>query len=134
MTTKIPVNSASAQRWVLILSSIASLMVALDVLVVTTALPTIRLHLGASVNELEWTVNAYGLSFAVLLIPAAALGDRWGRRRLFAVGLGMFAAGSALCALAPNAGLLIAARAFQGGAGALIAPLSLSLLSAAFPP
>jgi EmrB/QacA subfamily drug resistance transporter len=134
VTTEIPKDSRTAQRWVLILSSMASLMVALDVLVVSTALPTIREHLGASVNELEWTVNAYGLSFAVLLIPAAALGDRLGRRRLFAIGLGVFAVGSAACALAPSAGLLIAARAFQGSAGALIAPLSLSLLSAAFPP
>ena len=134
MTTNISTNSATAQRWVLILSSIASLMVALDVLVVSTALPTIRQHLGASIDELEWTVNAYGLSFAVLLIPSAALGDRLGRRRLFAVGLGLFVIGSAACALAPTAGLLIAARALQGGAGALVAPLSLSLLSAAYPP
>jgi EmrB/QacA subfamily drug resistance transporter len=109
-------------------------MVALDALVVSTALETIHRQLGASINELEWTVNAYGLCFAVLLIPAAALGDRWGRRRLFAAGLGAFALGSAACALAPNAGLLIAARAVQGSAAALVAPLSLSLLSAAFAP
>jgi EmrB/QacA subfamily drug resistance transporter len=124
----------SQQRWVLVLSSLASLMVALDALVVATALSVIHRQLGASIDELEWTVNAYGLSFAVLLIPAAALGDRWGRRRLFAVGLGAFALGSAACALAPNAGLLIAARAVQGSAAALVAPLSLSLLSTAFPP
>jgi MFS family permease len=98
-----------AQRWVLVLSSLASLMVALDALVVSTALGTIHRQLGASIDQLEWTVNAYGLSFAVLLIPAAALGDRWGRRRLFAAGLGLFAVGSAACALAPDAGLLIAA-------------------------
>jgi EmrB/QacA subfamily drug resistance transporter len=121
-------------RWVLVLSSVASLMVALDALVVATALGAIRRHLGASIDELEWTVNAYGLSFAVLLVPAAALGDRVGRRRLFAIGLGLFAAGSAACALAPNAGLLIAARAVQGSAAALVAPMSLALLSAAFPP
>jgi EmrB/QacA subfamily drug resistance transporter len=119
---------------VLILASIASLMVALDVLVVSTALGAIRRHFGASLDELEWTVNAYNLSFAVLLIPAAALGDRLGRRRLFAVGLGLFVAASAACALAPDAGLLIAARAVQGSAAALIAPLSLSLLSVAFAP
>ncbi len=121
-------------RWVLVLSSVASLMVALDALVVATALGAIRSHLGASIDELEWTVNAYGLSFAVLLIPAAALGDRLGRRRLFAVGLGLFVVGSIACALSPNAGLLIAARALQGSAAALVAPLSLSLVSAAFPP
>ncbi len=124
----------SQQRWVLVLTSLASLMVALDALVVSTALETIHRQLGASINELEWTVNAYGLCFAVLLIPAAALGDRWGRRRLLAAGLGAFALGSAACALAPNAGLLIAARAVQGSAAALVAPLSLSLLSAAFAP
>jgi EmrB/QacA subfamily drug resistance transporter len=122
------------QRWALVLTSLASLMVALDALVVSTALGTIHRELGASIDELEWTVNAYSLCFAVLLIPAASLGDRWGRRRLFAVGLGAFALGSAACALAPSAGLLIAARAVQGSAAALVAPLSLSLLSTAFPP
>ena len=127
-------KTTPTERWVLILSSIASLMVALDVLVVSTALGAIRHHLGASLNELEWTVNAYGLSFAVLLIGASSLGDRFGRRRLFAAGLGLFVAGSVACALAPSAGLLIAARAAQGAAAALIAPLSLSLLGAAFGP
>jgi EmrB/QacA subfamily drug resistance transporter len=127
-------KTTSTERWVLILSSVASLMVALDVLVVSTALGTIRHHLGASLSELEWTVNAYALSFAVLLIGAASLGDRFGRRRLFAAGLGLFVAGSAACALAPSAGLLIAARAVQGSAAALVAPLSLSLLGAAFGP
>jgi EmrB/QacA subfamily drug resistance transporter len=126
MTTK--------QRWVLALTSISSLMVALDVTVVSTALSTIRLHLSASVDELEWTVNAYGLSFAVLLMSASALADRYGRRRLYAIGMGIFVAASAACALAPNVGLLIAARAVQGTGAAIIAPTSLSLLSAAFPP
>jgi MFS family permease len=86
--------------WVLAVASIASLMVALDALVVTTALPTIRVHLGASIEQLEWTVNAYTLSFAVLLMTGAALGDRFGRRRLFAAGLGLFSLASAACALA----------------------------------
>ena len=134
MPTSSPVRSTAAQRWVLVISSIAALMVALDVLVVSTALGAIRDHFGASTDTLEWTVNAYGLSFAVLLIPGAALGDRLGRRRTFAAGLGLFAAGSAACALAPSAGLLIAARALQGSAAAVISPLSLSLLGAAFPP
>jgi EmrB/QacA subfamily drug resistance transporter len=127
------VNSKTA-RWVLVLSSVASLMVALDALVVSTALGVIRNSLHASIDELEWTVNAYGLSFAVLLVPAAALGDRLGRRRLFAVGLGLFVLGSIACALSPNAGLLIASRALQGSAAALVAPLSLALVSAAFTP
>jgi len=127
------VNPKTA-RWVLVLSSVASLMVALDALVVSTALSAIRRHFGASIDELEWTVNAYGLSFAVLLVPAAALGDRLGRRRLFAIGLGLFVLGSVACALSPTAGLLIAARALQGSAAALVAPLSLALVSAAFTP
>ena len=134
MTSTMSRKTTNAQRWVLVLCSIASLMVALDVTVVSTALSSIRHELGASINELEWTVNAYSLSFAVLLITASALGDRLGRRRLFAVGLGLFVAASAACALAPNVGLLIAARAVQGAGAALVAPLSLSLLSAAFPP
>ncbi|HYZ81888.1 MAG TPA: MFS transporter [Solirubrobacteraceae bacterium] len=121
-------------RWVLVLSSVASLMVALDALVVSTALSAIRHSLRASIDELTWTVNAYGLSFAVLLIPAAALGDRLGRRRLFAAGLGLFVLGSIACALSPNAGLLIASRTLQGSAAALVAPLSLALVSTAFGP
>ena len=122
------------KKWVLTLASIASLMAALDTLVVATALTTIKRHLHASVGELEWTVNAYNLSFAVLLMTAAALGDRLGRRRVFATGLGLFSAASAACALAPNVGFLIAARAVQGVGAALIAPLALTLVSAAFAP
>ena len=125
--------SRRAQRWVLALASIASLMVALDTLVVSTALTTIRLDLGASIEQLEWTVNAYNLSLAVLLLPAAALGDRFGRRRMFTVGLALFVAASAACALAPDAGSLIAARAVQGAGGALVITLALALVSAAFP-
>ena len=115
------------------LTGIGSLMAALDTLVVTTALSTIRLDLGASIEELEWTVNAYNLSFAVLLITAAALGDRFGRRNLYAAGLALFTAASAACALAPDVGWLIAARALQGVGAALVMPLGLALLSAAFP-
>jgi EmrB/QacA subfamily drug resistance transporter len=120
--------------WVLVLTAIGSLMAALDTLVVASALSTIRLDFGASIEQLEWTVNAYNLSFAVLLITAAALGDRFGRRNMYAVGLGVFAAASAGCALAPDVGWLIAGRAVQGAGGALIMPLGLALLSAAFPP
>ena len=119
--------------WVLALTGVGSLMAALDTLVVSTALSTIRLHLHASVEQLEWTVNAYNLSFAVLLITAAALGDRFGRRNLYATGLGLFAAASAACALAPDVGWLIAARTVQGAGAALIVPLGLALLSEAFP-
>jgi len=122
------------QRWTLILASVGSLMVALDALVVATALSTIRLHLGATIEELEWTVNAYTLSFAVLLMVGTALGDRFGRRRMFVIGLGLFTAASAACALAPNIGWLIVARTIQGCGSALVLPLALTLLSAAFSP
>src|SRR3954471_15969881 len=101
-------------RWVILLTGIGSYMAALDTVVVSTALTTIRTDLGATVEQLEWTVNAYNLSFAVLLIVATALGDRFGRRRMYATGLTLFAAASAACALAPTAGWLVAARAVQG--------------------
>jgi EmrB/QacA subfamily drug resistance transporter len=123
-----------AVAWVVALTAIGSLMAALDTLVVSTALSTIRQDLGASVEQLEWTVNAYNLSFGVLLITAAALGDRYGRRSFYAVGLGLFAGASALCALAPSIGWLIAARTLQGAGAALVLTLGLALLSAAFPP
>jgi EmrB/QacA subfamily drug resistance transporter len=126
-------STKATTRWVVALTAIGSLMAALDTLVVSTALSTIRLDLGASVEGLEWTVNAYNLSFAVLLITGAALGDRYGRRNLYAIGLLLFAAASAACALAPNIGFLIAARAVQGAGSALLLPLGLALLSAAFP-
>ena len=122
------------QRWVLALAAAASFMVSLDALVVTTALPTIRHELGASLGSLEWTVNAYTLSFAVLLMSAAALGDRYGRRRMFSFGVALFGAASAGCALAPSAGLLVAARAVQGAGAAFILPLALALLTGAFAP
>src|SRR5829696_2885127 len=120
-------------RWVIVLTAIGSLMAALDTLVVASALSTIRLDLGASVEQLEWTVNAYNLSFAVLLVTGAALGDRYGRRRFYALGLGLFTVASAACALAPDIGTLIAARALQGAGAALVMPLGLALLSAAYP-
>jgi EmrB/QacA subfamily drug resistance transporter len=127
-------TSKSARGWVLALASVASLMAALDTLVVSTALSTIRLDLDASITELEWTVNAYNLSFAVLLMTAAAVGDRFGRRRMFVVGLGLFVAGSAACALSPSVEALIAARAVQGVGAALVLTLALALVSAAYPP
>jgi EmrB/QacA subfamily drug resistance transporter len=126
-------TAKATRTWVLALTSVASLMVALDALVVTTALSTIRVDLGASIEQLEWTVNAYNLSFAVLLMTAAAVGDRIGRRRMFAAGLGVFVAASAGCALAPDVGWLIAARAVQGVGAAMITPVALALLSANFP-
>jgi EmrB/QacA subfamily drug resistance transporter len=123
-----------SSTWVLVLASAASCMAALDTLVVSTALSTIRLDLSASVAELEWIVNAYNVSFAVLLMTAAGLGDRFGRRRMFAAGVGLFAVASLACALAWSVGSLIAARALQGAGAALIMTLAFALVSAAFPP
>jgi EmrB/QacA subfamily drug resistance transporter len=123
----------SRQRWTLVLASVASLMIALDLLVVATALSTIRRDLGASVVELQWTVTGYSLSFAALLLTGAALGDRFGRRRMFACGLGLFVAASAACALAGSVGALIAARVVQGVGAALVIPVALALVSAAYP-
>jgi EmrB/QacA subfamily drug resistance transporter len=127
-------DTKSSRTWVVVLTAVGSLMAALDTLVVAAALTTIRADLGASIEELEWTVNAYNLSFAVLLMTGAALGDRYGRRNFYAIGLGLFAGASALCAVAPDVGWLIAARAIQGAGAALLMPLGLTLLSAAFPP
>lgn len=122
------------QRWVLSLAAIGSVMVSLDVLVVAAALTTIRQDLGASIEQLEWTVNAYSLSFAMLLLTAAAMGDRWGRRRTFAAGLGLFTIASVACALATSVPWLIAARTVQGIGAAAVMPLAVGLLGAAFPP
>jgi EmrB/QacA subfamily drug resistance transporter len=119
--------------WTFAITSAAVFMATLDNLVVTTAIPVIRKDLHASVESLEWTVNAYTLTFAVLLLTGAALGDRFGRRRMLAVGLGIFTVASAAAALAPSANALIAARAAQGVGGAIITPLTLTILSAGVP-
>jgi len=128
------VRTTNEQRWVLGLTSIGSVMVSLDVLVVAAALTTIRGDLGATVQQLEWTVNAYSVSFAVLLMTAAAIGDRWGRRRTYATGLALFTSASAACALASSVEWLIAARIVQGVGAAMVMPLAIGLLTAAFPP
>jgi EmrB/QacA subfamily drug resistance transporter len=119
--------------WTFVITSVALFMVTLDNLVVTTAIPVIRVDLGASLQSLEWTVNAYTLTFAVLLLTGAALGDRFGRRRMLALGLGIFTAGSLTAALAPSIELLNLARAVQGLGGAIVLPLTLTILSAAVP-
>jgi EmrB/QacA subfamily drug resistance transporter len=116
-----------------IVTSVALFMGALDNLVVTMALPAIKDHLHASLASLEWTVNAYTLTFAVLLLPGATLGDRFGRKRMFLIGLGIFTVASALAAMSSSADQLIAARALQGIGGAIITPLTLTLLSVAVP-
>src|SRR5881398_3396975 len=120
--------------WTFAITSVALFMTTLDNLVVTTALPVIRHDLHAGLSGLEWTVNAYTLTFAVLLITGAALGDRFGRRRLFVIGLGIFTLASAAAALAPSIDVLIAARAVQGLGGAIVTPLTLTILSSAVSP
>lgn len=126
-------RTTNHSRWVIVLASVASFMGALDILVVSTALSTIRMDLDASIADLEWTIAAYSLSFGVLLMTGAALGDRFGRRRLFAVGLGLFSIASAGCALAPDATWLIASRAVQGVGAALFMPVGLALVGASVP-
>ena len=127
-------GSRNTTIWTFALTSLALVMVTLDNLVVSTALPVIRVDLHASIEGLEWTVNAYTLTFAVLLLTGAALGDRFGRRRMFAVGLGIFTLASAGAALAPSMGVLVAMRAIQGAGGAIMMPLTLTILSAAVSP
>jgi EmrB/QacA subfamily drug resistance transporter len=127
-------RSRPSAAWTFVITSIALFMVALDNLVVTTALPVIKADLGASLADLQWMVNAYTLTFAVLLLTGAALGDRFGRKRFFLVGIAVFTGGSALAALAPSSDILILARAIQGVGGAFVTPLTLTILSAAVPP
>ena len=119
--------------WTLALTSIAFFMVALDSLVVVTALPAIHREIGGSISTLEWTVNAFTLTYAAGIITCAALGDRLGRRLMFILGLAVFTVSSVACAVAPSAALLIAARGVQGIGAAMVMPVSLTLLTTAFP-
>ena len=127
-------NTKRRMIWTFVVTSAALFMASLDNLVVTTALPSIRAHLHASLAGLEWTVNAYTLTFAVLLLTGAALGERYGRKKVFTAGLAIFTVSSAAAALAPGIGWLVAARAAQGVGAAALIPLTLTLLSAAVPP
>jgi EmrB/QacA subfamily drug resistance transporter len=120
--------------WTLGIVSVGLFMVVLDNLVINVALPSIHRQLGASIQALEWTVNSYVLAYAVLLLTGAALGDRFGRKRMFTAGIALFTASSAAAALAPTIGTLIAARAVQGVGAAIATPLTLTLLADAFPP
>lgn len=135
MDTRLASNTRSGHRlgWVLGLTSTAYFMVVLDSLVVVSALPHMQHDLHASVPSLQWTVNSYGISFAAGIVTAAALGDRFGRRTVFHLGLLLFTVASALCALAPNLADLVAARTVQGLGAAAVMPLSLTILTAAFP-
>ena len=132
MTRKPTTNRAL--RWVLGLTSTAYFMVVLDSVVVITALPRMQSDLHASFASLQWTLNAYGIAFAAGIITAAALGDRFGRRLVFNSGLALFTLASVACALAPNVSDLIAARTVQGLGAAAVLPLSLTILTTAFPP
>lgn len=126
-----PTNRAE-KNWVLGVTALASFMLALDAMIITTAFASIRTEFGSPVETLQWTVNAFNLTFAVLLLTGAALGDRFGRRRMFAAGIGLFVVASAACALASNATALIAARALQGAGAALVMPLAMAILSGTF--
>src|SRR6188768_250479 len=125
--------TASRFGWTFALTSLAWFVFALDRLVVTTALPVISADLDADLAGTEWVVSAYTLTFAVLLLTGAALGDRFGRRRLFIIGLALFTGASALAAMSTSMDQLIIARALQGAGGAIVVPLTLTLLSAAVP-
>ena len=129
-----PTQNVVRRGWTLVIVSLGLFMMVLDNLVVNVALPSIREDLGASIQTLEWTVNSYILAYAVLLLTGAALGDRLGRKRMFIGGIALFTAGSAAAALSPTIDFLIAARAIQGVAAALVTPLTLTLLAEAFPP
>src|SRR5258708_7106001 len=131
---RLTMSQKSRSIWTFVITSVALFMASLDNLVVTMALPSIREHRHASLEGLQWTVNAYTLTFAVLLLTGATLGERYGRRRMFVIGLGLFTMGSAAAALASGIGELVAARAVQGVGAAILVPLTLTLLSAAVPP
>jgi MFS family permease len=125
---------ASGLVLTVVLTTVGFFMVTLDALVVVTALPSIHRALGGGIGTLQWTVSAYTIAFGAGILTAAALGDRLGRRRVYVVGLAVFTAASAACALASSAGVLIACRAVQGAGAAIVMPLSLTLLTSAFPP
>ncbi|MEV4711640.1 DHA2 family efflux MFS transporter permease subunit [Micromonospora sp. NPDC049374] len=127
-------HSPARQRWTLILASVASFMVGLDVLVITTALPTLHQELNAGTAALGWTINAYEIGFAALILTGAALGDRYGRRLWFLIGVAIFTVGSVWCALSSSIGMLVAARALQGIGGGIATALALAVIAAATPP
>ncbi|WP_190086754.1 DHA2 family efflux MFS transporter permease subunit [Streptomyces longisporoflavus] len=136
VTQRSPATAAvdrNRTTWAMIITSLAGFMASLDILIVVTALPAIRDDLGGGIEDLEWTVNSYTLTFAVLLLLGAALGDRYGRRRIFVVSIAVFTAASVAAALSTSTGALIAARTVQGAGAAMMAPLTLTLLTTAVP-
>ncbi|MFG1810556.1 MFS transporter [Streptomyces sp. NPDC049040] len=133
MTTRTEPPASPRTAWTLVLASLGAFLTSLDVVVVSTALPTLRTHLHASLADLEWTVNGYNLVFACLMLTGAALGDRFGRRNMYVLGVGVFTLSSIACATAGSSSALIAARVVQGAGAALVLPLTLTLISNAFP-
>jgi EmrB/QacA subfamily drug resistance transporter len=129
-----PPDATLSPTWTLVVASLALMMAFLDALVVTTALPSLRTSLHGTLADLEWTVNAYNLSFACMLLTGAALGDRFGRRRMLCIGLATFTGASLLAGLAPTIGALVAARAMQGAGAAIMVPLTLTVITDAYPP
>jgi hypothetical protein len=127
------ISAGTSRNWVLALAAIASFAVALDAMVLATALSRIQADLGASLHQLEWTVNGYNLSFAVLLTVGAALGERYGRKRIFLIGVSIFTLASISCALSPKVEFLIFARIAQGAGAACVMPMAMAMLGAAFP-
>src|SRR5439155_19878270 len=127
-------DSSAAGGWVLLATVLGSGVAALDATVVNVALPAIGKDLGGGVSGLQWVLNGYLLTLASLILLGGSLGDRFGRRRMFVIGLAWFASASALCGLAPNVGVLVAARALQGIGGALLTPGSLAIIESSFRP
>src|SRR5918993_5989158 len=132
-TVDVPGPGKARMGWTLALASLGSFLAALDVVVITTAIPVMRKDLNASLSDLEWTVNAYNLVFACLMLTGAAIGDRFGRRKMYVAGLLLFTVASIGAALSDTAGQLITARVIQGVGAALLMPLTLTLISDAFP-
>lgn len=133
MTTHTEASAPSRTAWTLILASLGAFITSLDVVVVSTALPTLQEHLHAGLADLEWTINGYNLAFACLMLTGAALGDRFGRRNMYALGVAVFTLSSIACATAGSASALITARVVQGAGAAVVLPLTLTLISHAFP-
>src|SRR3954447_1941805 len=128
-----PLTTRATQFWAVALTGASLFMITLDNLIVLSTLPSMQRDLGVSLDRLQWVVDAYILSFAVLMLTGAALGDRYGRRRMLVVGLLLFTASSAAAALASGSGMLIAARVLQGAGGAVLMPLTLTLLTTNVP-
>ncbi|WUH89090.1 MFS transporter [Streptomyces sp. NBC_00433] len=133
MTTRTEPPGSPRTVWTLVLASLGAFLTSLDVVVVSTALPTLRSHLHASLADLEWTINGYNLAFACLMLTGAALGDRFGRRNMYVLGVGVFTLSSIACATAGSSSALITARVVQGAGAAVVLPLTLTLISNAFP-